>query len=42
MTVLMELKNGVGAVKSLDKMDLADQLIPAILELAPAGTTQPN
>ena len=37
-----ELKNGVGAVKLLDKMDLADQLIPAILELAPAGTTQPN
>jgi hypothetical protein len=32
-----ELKNGVGAVKLLDKMDLADQLIPAILELAPAG-----
>jgi len=37
-----ELKNGVGAVKLLDKMDLADQLIPAILELPPAGTTQPN
>jgi hypothetical protein len=37
-----ELKNGVGAVKLLDKKDLADQLIPAILELAPAGTTQPN
>jgi DNA-binding NarL/FixJ family response regulator len=37
-----ELKNGVGAVKLLDKMDLAHQLIPAILELAPAGTTQPN
>jgi hypothetical protein len=37
-----ELKNGVGAVKLLDKMDLADQLIPAILEVAPAGTMQPN
>jgi len=32
----------VGAVKLLDKADLADQLIPAILEPASAGTTQPN
>jgi DNA-binding NarL/FixJ family response regulator len=31
-----ELLNSVGAVKVLDKADLADQLIPAILELAPA------
>ncbi len=31
-----ELLGGLGAVKLLDKMDLADQLIPAILELAPA------
>jgi hypothetical protein len=30
-----ELLDSVGAVKVLDKMDLADQLIPAILELAP-------
>jgi two-component system, NarL family, response regulator NreC len=30
-----ELLQSVGAVKLLDKMDLADQLIPAILELAP-------
>jgi DNA-binding NarL/FixJ family response regulator len=37
-----ELKNGVGAVKLLDKMDLADQLIPAILEQAPAWTKRPN
>jgi DNA-binding NarL/FixJ family response regulator len=28
-----ELLNSVGAVKLLDKADLADQLIPAILEL---------
>ena len=35
-----ELLDSVGAVKVLDKMNLADQLIPAILELAPAGTTQ--
>jgi DNA-binding NarL/FixJ family response regulator len=33
-----ELLQGVGAVKLLDKMDLYDQLIPAILELAPAGS----
>jgi len=31
-----ELLGVLGAVKLLDKMDLADQLIPAILELAPA------
>jgi len=37
-----ELLDSVGAVKVLDKMNLADQLILAILELAPAGTTQPN
>jgi DNA-binding NarL/FixJ family response regulator len=29
-----ELLDSVGAVKLLDKMNLADQLIPAILELA--------
>src|ERR1700747_1010388 len=34
-----ELLQSVGAVKLLDKMDLSDQLIPAILELAPVGTT---
>ena len=33
--VAEELLNSVGAVKVLDKVDLADQLIPAILELAP-------
>jgi DNA-binding NarL/FixJ family response regulator len=32
-----ELLDSVGAVKVLDKMDLADQLIPTILELAPAA-----
>jgi hypothetical protein len=31
-----DLLHGVGAVKLLDKMDLYDQLIPAILEFAPA------
>ena len=30
-----ELLHGVGAAKLLDKMNLSDQLIPAILELAP-------
>ena len=30
-----ELLHGIGAAKLLDKMDLADELIPAILELAP-------
>ena len=33
-----ELLDSVGAVKFLDKMVLADELIPAILELAPAGS----
>lgn len=37
-----ELLQGVGAAKLLDKMDLFDELIPAILELAPAKTTQPG
>ncbi len=30
-----ELLHGVGAAKLLDKMDLAAQLVPAILEVAP-------
>jgi hypothetical protein len=34
-----ELLHGIGAAKLLDKMDLADQLIPAILELAPERAT---
>jgi two-component system, NarL family, response regulator NreC len=34
--VAQELLASVGAARVLDKMDLADQLIPAILELAPA------
>ena len=34
-----ELLDSIGAVKVLDKADLADQLIPAILELAPAVTS---
>jgi two-component system chemotaxis response regulator CheB len=33
-----ELLDSIGAVRLLDKMDLSDQLIPAILELAPAKT----
>jgi DNA-binding NarL/FixJ family response regulator len=37
-----ELLISVGAVKLLDKMDLSDQLIPAILELAPAKIMQPG
>ena len=37
-----ELLHGVGAVRLLDKMELANELIPAILELAPVGTTQPG
>jgi DNA-binding NarL/FixJ family response regulator len=37
-----ELLYGVGAAKLVDKMDLSDQLIPAILELAPAKTMQPG
>jgi DNA-binding NarL/FixJ family response regulator len=32
------LLDSVGAVRLLDKMDLADQLVPAILELAEART----
>ena len=32
-----ELLYGVGAAKLVDKMDLSDQLIPAILELAPVA-----
>ena len=36
--VKQELLLGIGAAKLLDKMNLADQLIPAILELAPAKT----
>jgi len=36
-----ELLHGIGAAKLLDKMDLSDQLIPAILEFAPAKTMQP-
>jgi len=34
-----ELLDSVGAVRFLDKMKLADELIPAILELAAAGQT---
>ena|ERR1700739_2471239 len=37
-----ELLDSVGAIKLLDKMDLADQLIPAILELAPTKVMQPG
>ena len=37
-----ELLGSVGAVRLLDKMELANELIPAILELAPVGTTQPG
>jgi hypothetical protein len=37
-----ELLHGIGAAKLLDKMDLSDQLIPSILELAPAKTMQPG
>jgi len=36
--VAEELLDSVGAIKLLDKMDLADQLVPAILELAEART----
>jgi hypothetical protein len=38
--VAEELLASVGAARVLDKMDLADQLIPAILQLAPVRTTQ--
>jgi hypothetical protein len=34
-----ELLQSVGAVKVLDKLELANELVPAILELAPAETT---
>jgi chemotaxis response regulator CheB len=37
-----ELLHGVGAVRLLDKTELANELIPAILELAPVRTTQPG
>jgi len=37
-----ELLGSVGAVRLLDKTELANELIPAILELAPLGTTQPG
>jgi len=33
-----ELADSIGAVKLLDKAELANELIPAILELAPAST----
>ena len=36
LTENLDLSNSVGAVKLVDKMNLSDQLIPAILELAPA------
>jgi two-component system, NarL family, response regulator NreC len=36
-----ELADSIGAAKLLDKMELAKELIPAILELAPERTTQP-
>jgi DNA-binding NarL/FixJ family response regulator len=34
-----ELVSSLGAVKALDKMELANELVPTILELAPAETT---
>jgi len=37
-----ELLASVGAVRLLDKMKLANELIPAILELAPEKTMQPG
>jgi DNA-binding NarL/FixJ family response regulator len=37
-----ELLTSVGAVRLLDKMELANELIPAILELAPEKTMQPR
>jgi hypothetical protein len=33
------LADSIGAAKLLDKAELANELIPAILELAPAKTT---
>jgi DNA-binding NarL/FixJ family response regulator len=35
-----EVLHSIGAVKLLDKMDLSDQLIPAILELGEAQSSQ--
>ncbi len=35
------LAHKIGATKLLDKMELAQELIPAIMELAPERTTQP-
>src|ERR1700747_139634 len=37
-----ELLASVGAVRLLDKMELANELIPTILELAPEKTMQPG
>ena len=34
-----ELVSSLGAVRVLDKMELANELVPAILELSPAETT---
>lgn len=36
----VELAESVGAIKLLDKMDLSDQLIPAILELGGVQSSQ--
>jgi len=36
-----EVAAGIGAVKLLDKMDLSDPLIPAILELGAMQSSQP-
>ena len=36
------LADRIGAPKLLDKMELANELIPAILELAPTQTMQPG
>jgi hypothetical protein len=37
-----EVAASIGAVKPLDKMDLSDQLIPAILELGAMQSSQPS
>jgi len=42
LTENLDLSNSVGAVKLVDKMNLSDQLIPAILELAPAHINTPQ
>ena len=42
LLVKEELLSGVGATKLLDKAELSDELIPAILNLAPAKTRQPG